>query len=440
MAPTTPGPTAAPSARSAPGVVLVVLVVAMAIGPVFNFGVSSLGPEIIADYGITEGRYGLVLTSLFVAAGLGAALLGALADRMPLRAQFALIHVGVALAFVIAAIGDDYVWLLVAAIIAGVAQAQSNPVTNRVIQAEAPLARRSAWMGWKQSGVQMGLLVAGLSFPLVGKAVGWAGAAWFGAALCAPALALSWWTVDRHLRGGAAAPAASAASAVFGAPGASAAPAASGSAPSRRAGLTIAMLLFPLASFLNAAGTQGVNGFAAVFAVRGLDVPLTVAGWILALIGVLGIAGRIGWGRIAGRRDRPAQLLLIMSAGGVVTMLLLVGAEQWAAAPLLWLAVPFHAVLPLAANVVINSGIVANAPPGRVGLASGLVATGMYLGFALGPLVVGGLVDATGGYTAAWLVLAGTYVACAAVALVLMRALPERDAPAAADGGAPHRP
>ena len=410
----------------APASLLVVLVVAMAAGPVFNFGVSSLGPEIITGYGITEGQYGLVLTGVFVAAGLAAAALGPLADRVPARTQLALIHLGLIAAFAVAAVGDHYAWLLVAALLAGAAQAPSNPVTNRVIAARVPRAQRSAWMGWKQSGVQMGLLVAGLLFPLVGKPLGWAGAAWAGAALLVPALVGTWLMAGRRLpRPGHAPIAPDDAGAGPDAPdpvretpteGRAAAPGrADGGRP------PLAMLLFPLASFLNAAGTQGVNGFASVFAVRALDVPLTVAGWILALIGVLGIASRIGWGRIAGRRERSAELLLVMSLGGIATMGLLVATEALHSPALVWLAVPFHAALPLAANVVINSGIVASAPSGRVGLASGLVATGMYLGFALGPVVVGGLVDATGHYAAAWIVLAGTYVACAVVALLLLR-------------------
>ena len=87
----------------------------------------------------------------------------------------------------------------------------------------------------------------------------------------------------------------------------------------------------------------------------------------------------------------------------------------------MWLGVAFHAALPLAANVVINSGIVAAVPKERIGVASGLVATGMYLGFALGPVVVGQLVDLTGAFTAGWAAVAGAYVLGFVAAVVLGR-------------------
>ncbi|RRJ88304.1 MFS transporter [Gulosibacter macacae] len=388
----------------APLSLLVALVVAMAMGPVFNFGMSALAPEIVDAYDITEGQFGLLITVLFLAAGLSATLLGVLADRLSARAQLLIIHLGTALAFIIAATGDNYGWLIVAVIISGIAQAQSNPVTNRIVATEVPRASRSGWMGAKQSGVQVGLLFAGVTFPLVGLAFGWSGAAIFGAALTIPAIVLSW-VVTKRLRQ----------------PTASTRTAAANEAASQRP--SAAMWLFPVASFLNAAGTQGFNGFAALFAVRAVDLPLTVAGCLLSIIGVIGIIGRIGWGRVAGKRERPAQLLAIMSIGGIVTMLILIAADQTGQAWLLWLAVPLHAALPLAANVVINSGIVAAVPPARVGVASGLVATGMYLGFALGPLIVGSLVDLTGAYTAGWAVLAGTYLGCTIIAIVLYRVL-----------------
>ena len=85
------------------------------------------------------------------------------------------------------------------------------------------------------------------------------------------------------------------------------------------------------------------------------------------------------------------------------------------------LGVPCPAALPLAANVVINSGIVAAVSGERIGVASGLVATGMYLGFALGPVVVGQLVDLTEAFSAGWAAVAGAYVLCFVAALVLGR-------------------
>ena len=173
---------------------------AMAAGPVFNYGVGALSATIVESYGITEGQYGFIITAVFVVAGLAAPLLGVLADRIDTRVQLTLIFGGVLVAFLLSATWQSYAMLLVAALIAGLAQSFSNPVTNRIVAQRVPLAQRSAWMGWKQSGVQVGLLVAGLTFPVAGAAFGWRGAALFGALLCVPLLVTGWAVVTRLQR------------------------------------------------------------------------------------------------------------------------------------------------------------------------------------------------------------------------------------------------
>ncbi|MCG7424319.1 MFS transporter [Kocuria rhizophila] len=460
--------------RKAPGILLAVLMAAMAAGPVFNYGVGALSATIVESYGITEGQYGFIITAVFVMAGLAAPLLGVLADRIDTRVQLTLIFGGVLAAFLLSAAWQSYAVLLVAALIAGLAQSFSNPVTNRIVAQRVPLTQRSAWMGWKQSGVQVGLLVAGLTFPVVGAAFGWRGAALFGALLCVPLLVTGWSVVTRLQRrarestptttpppapsaaGRAPAPPRDRPSA--GLPGpphggpfesapvelsdavadgvnpgpgqvsperpglrAAGAGASGRGAAASSGALPPAVWLLTLTSFLNAVGTQGVNVYASLFAVRAMGYTVTVAGLLLGVMGVIGIGSRIGWGRVTGRLGRPAPLIQVMSLGGIVGLGLLVLAESTQQHWLMWLGVAFHAALPLAANVVINSGIVAAVPKERIGVASGLVATGMYLGFALGPVVVGQLVDLTGAFTAGWTAVAGAYVLCFVAAVVLGR-------------------
>ncbi|RUP82279.1 MULTISPECIES: MFS transporter [unclassified Kocuria] len=432
--------TRTPSAptRTAPGILLAVLMAAMAAmaaGPVFNYGVGALSATIVESYGITEGQYGFIITAVFVVAGLAAPLLGVLADRIDTRVQLTLIFGGVLVAFLLSATWQSYAMLL----------------------------------------------VAGLTFPVAGAAFGWRGAALFGALLCVPLLVTGWTVVTRLQRRArentpttppAPSPAAPSAAGRAPAPprdrpsaglpgpthggpfesahvelsdaaadGVNPGPgqvsqertgersglrAAGAGAPGRGAAassgaLPTAVWLLTLTSFLNAVGTQGVNVYASLFAVRAMGYTVTVAGLLLGVMGVIGIGSRIGWGRVTGRLGRPAPLIQVMSVGGVVGLGLLVLAETTQQHWLMWLGVAFHAALPLAANVVINSGIVAAVPKERIGVASGLVATGMYLGFALGPVVVGQLVDLTEAFTAGWAAVAGAYVLCFVAALVLGR-------------------
>ncbi|MGK4218536.1 MFS transporter [Kocuria marina] len=426
--------------RRAPGVLLAVLMAAMAGGPIFNYGIGALSAKIVDTYGITEGQYGFIITAVFVMAGLTAPFLGVLADRLNTRLQLSLIFGGVLVAFLLSATWQSYAMLLIAALIAGVAQSFSNPVTNRIIAQRVPLAQRSTWMGWKQSGVQVGLLVSGLTFPLIGASFGWRGAALFGAALCAPALVLGWLVITRLQRRAGRAPS-SAAPPPTPTPAPTTTPhptssARSAGADARKAKIPLAVWLFALTSFLNAVGTQGVNVYASLFAVRAMGYTITVAGLLLGVIGVIGILSRIGWGRVTGRLGRPAPLIQVMTLGGIVGLVLLILAETLQQHWLMWVGVAVHAALPLAANVVINSGIVSAISRDRIGVASGLVATGMYLGFALGPVIVGQLVDLTGGFTAGWFGVGVTYVLCFVVAVVLGR-VQARDAGPSAAGPSP---
>lgn len=415
--------------RRAPGVLLVVLMAAMSVGPIFNFAIGALSPIILEQFRISEAQYGLIITVIFLSAGITSTFLGVLADRLSVRSQFVIIFVGVLLAFLLSASWQTYVVLLLAALIAGPAQALSNPLTNRVIATKVPTVQRQTWMGWKQSGVQMGMLIAGLLFPLVAALVGWRGAALFGAALCVPLLVLAWGVVtrlDNASRQRADARALDEARATLNTEG----------LPVNTAGIVIgtgreplppAVWVLACISFLNAVGTQGLNSFASLFAVQALGYSVTVAGFLLGFIGVFGIASRIGWGRARGKFGRTPTLIQIMSLGGLLGFACLSAAELWQIDALMWLGMFFHAVLPLAANVIINSGIVDAAPAGRVGIASGLVAAAMYIGFSISPAIVGWIVDRTGDFYLSWATLSVTYVAAFIAAIVLSR-LQQRDA------------
>lgn len=398
--------------RRAPTILLIVLIVAMAAGPIFNFALSALSATVLIEFDISESQYGLLLTLIFVSAGVTSAVIGRVADRLEPRIQVVIIIGGVILAMLVSASIQSYWVLVVAALIAGPAQSLSNPLTNRIIAARVPLRQRSSWMGWKQSGVQMGMLVSGLLFPIIGAAAGWRGASLVGAAVLVPALILAWIVVSR-LR--------------LPKPDQTQPITTSIQLPRKATRMPTAVWLFAFVSFLNAVGTQGVNGFASLFAVNAMGYSITVAGLMLGVIGVFGILSRIGWGRVTGRFGKPAPLIIVMSLGGIVGLAFLVLAERTQIDALMWVGVIFHAVLPLAANVVINSGIVDAAPAGRIGVASGLVAAGMYLGFSLGPTIIGTIVDLTGTFTMGWATVAVTYFACFIVAIVLLR-VQRRDA------------
>lgn len=393
---------------AAPNRLLLVLIGAMAAGPIFNFALSALSPLILQTYDITEGQYGAIITVTFLAGAATSTVLGVLSDKISVRVQILAIFALMAVVFWVSVVRPTYPALLVAALIAGPAQAASNPATNRIIATHVPQVQRGAWMGWKQSGVQFGLLFTGLTAPLIGGAFGWFGITVTMSVIYAGLFAAGWFVLGALPASPTSTPAAGSA-------------AATPDAPEGKARLPLAVWLLTICSFLNALGTQGTNSFAALFAVQRVNYPVELAGVMLAIIGVLGILARNAWGRINHRFSSAAVVIQLMNLGGIIAMACFLAVEQWRQPALLWAGVVFHAALPLAANVVINSALVRATPSGRIGVASGLVASGMYLGFAVGPLLIGQGVDRWGSYLPGWGVVAASYALCFAVAVVLHR-------------------
>src|SRR5699024_1871711 len=203
-------------------------------------------PQIIETYDITEGQYGLIITIVFLIAGLSATVLGALSDRMPVRLQLTLVFGLMAVAFLVSISAPTYAALLAAAVIAAPAQAVSNPVTNRIIASEVPLARRGMWLRLKQPGGQYALLFCGLTAPSVGKALRRTVVRPVCPVFCGGMRAIAGSPVTAMAEGSALSPV----------PGPAAA-AGSDGGPSRR--LPAAVRLLAACSFLHAVGTQGVN-------------------------------------------------------------------------------------------------------------------------------------------------------------------------------------
>jgi hypothetical protein len=58
-------------------------------------------------------------------------------------------------------------------------------------------------------------------------------------------------------------------------------------------------------------------------------------------------------------------------------------------------------------------------PAGREGAASGVISLGLYLGFGIGPLAMGGALQLSGGFSFGWAVVGTNYALCVVLALIL---------------------
>ncbi|MGO1183058.1 MAG: MFS transporter [Micrococcaceae bacterium] len=424
-------PAPAPASRPSVGLLLILLC-AMGAGPLFNYGVSVSSALIIERFDMTAGQLGRVVTMVFASAAVMSIWLGRRADVMSARSQMMLIFVGTAVALVVAAFASQYWLLIVAAVLAGPAQAISNPTTNRIIIRTVPTAQRTGWVGVKQSGVQASQLFAGLFFPAVALALGWTGAALGAALVCVVLWGLSLRVVPSARQLGSRAARRPFSEAAPSAPR----PAASGAAVDMTERLPRVVYYFAAIALFSGMGMQATNVYLPLFAVEELGFSLVLGGAAAAVSGVVGVVCRIWWGRRMQAGWRPSVLLLLICLGALlaVTAFLLAGATGWSA--LIWAGAALHGMTVLGANVVINAGLMSTIPAHRIGAASGINSMGMYLGFALGPLVMGVLHDLTGSFDSGWLLVAVSYLVCVGIALGL-RAHGRRLRSAAADEDQP---
>ncbi|MFF3641435.1 MFS transporter [Streptomyces sp. NPDC002564] len=362
---------------------------AMAFSMMQLFLLGALGPRIVRALDVSPTVLGLTTTVGFGAAAVLSPLGGRVVDRVgPRRCLVALLAVAAgALALIGSAPGTGF--LLAAVALGGVPQALANPATNKAILAAVPVERRGAVTGMKQSGVQLGAFAAGLPLAALAGAAGWRAAVWTaaGAAVAAAVWASRTLPADPAPRS---------------APPAAWLPRG-----------TIAWLA--AFSLLLGCGIASVNTYLSLYGAERLGLGPTAAGALVAVLGVAGIAGRVGWSKVAGVPDRARWLPAVLAVGAVAAALLL--AVSTHARPLAWLAAVCVGVFAVAANAVSMVLVMQRAAPGRAGQDSALVSAGFFAGFALGPPLFGVLASA-GRYGTGWLMVAGEFAGAGAVALV----------------------
>ncbi|MFF3325549.1 MFS transporter [Streptomyces sp. NPDC002889] len=352
------------------------------------FLLGALGPRLVGELNISPTVLGLTTTIGFGTAAVLSPAGGRIVDRIgPRRGLVVLLLVSAAaLALIGAAPGAGF--LLVAVALGGLPQALANPATNKAILAAVPPVRRGSVTGMKQSGVQLGAFAAGLPLAALAAGVGWRGALWTasGAALLVALWARRVLPADPPAK-------------------------AAGPRPSSVPRGAIAWLV--VFSLLLGCGIASVNTYLALFGAQELGMEPTVAGALVAVLGVAGIVGRVGWSKAA-RPGRAEWLPGWLAAGAVAAALLLAAALL--VHPLVWMAALAVGVFAVSGNAVSMVLVMQRAAPGRAGQDSALVSAGFFAGFAIGPPVFGVLAEA-GHYGPAWLLVAAEFAAACAVAM-----------------------
>ncbi len=376
------------SANSAGIIAASVLTTVSSVYPLFLAG--ALGPELRESIDLSESFFGVVLGGFFMGSALGSVGLGRLGEHLGARRMLALSLLTTAsMSTLIAALARSGAVLLVALIVAGVANSGSQTAANKLLSQSIAPAKLGFAIAIKQSGMPGATLLGGLAVPAIALTVGWAWAYAASALLAALALVV----VLRH------------------------APDDRPSTPPPKLRTTNANVLSSRPTLVLAACAAGFSAAAAGTLGSWLTSSATDAGWssgaagmLLSLGAVSGIGARLTLGWRADRSTRlPMRTAAMFLSLGALGALLLAPRLEWT-----------HAVAAMFAfgagwswPALFNYAVV-RANPQAAAQATGVTQTGVYIGAFSGPVIMGQVVDRSG-YSLGWSLVAASMLAGAAI-------------------------
>lgn len=394
---------------------LTVLTGAVGAGPLLLYGLSATSEAVIRDLGISTTTFGLLASVCFICAAGGNLAFGRISDKGSDIFLLSNIFILSSLALILAGLSRGYEVLLVAAAISGFAQSFSNGISNRILVDRVPLTRRFAWMGIKQSGVQVSQLFSSLCFPVLAIGLGWRGAALLVALV--PLLLLI--IMRRILRKPLLRQHSDIDASTFTRRDKDLKRASGGHGVHSGLG-PVAIWSLTIFGFFNGVGIQATNVYIPLFAVRELDYSQIMGGVIAAFVGVVGVIGRVGWARIMARGVHTPSVLLVLALTSLTGAGIFTAAGESGWSPLIWFAAGLHGVSALGVSVVLMSTLLANMPTASIASTSGVVTAGMFTGFTLGPVWMGWIISTPGGFRLGWLSVTVVYLICIIVAGLLL--------------------
>lgn len=374
-----------------------VLTLAMAVGPYVVYALGALGPLLTEDLRLTRTALG-VLSTVNVAIGCVAApFLGSLVDRWGGRRLCGVLFSSSMLGLAAFAGAPTFPLLVVAMVVAGLALSLIDPVTNWLVGHHLPPARQGRFIGIKQSGVQIGALIAGAALPALGAATGWRGAIAASMVLPATGLALALWVL----------------------PGDPPRAHAGRRRAAGRLGPTVAWTAGY--AFFMGAGLAPVSTYLPLFAHERAGMSPTAAGATAAVIAGVGVVSRIGWGYRSEHLRSTATTLAVLGAASVVaTTMLWLGPAAGSA--ILWSGAVLFGASAGSWHAVGMVGLVRHIRAEQAGRAAGAVQMCFYLGFLATPPVFGLAVDRADTYAWGWAAVAALFVGATALAVAWRRA------------------
>ncbi len=376
--------------RVHPAVLGPMLVANMALLTVAGPSFGILASTLIDSFDITRGQVGQLNAGYAVVGALISPFTGALADRIGGRNLMTVGFVVAAVVFVLLGSATGFAFLLGAAIVSGAPNGMGNQGTNKYITAEVPVERRGVLTGIKQSGVMVGVFLAGLTLPPSVAAFGYSSTMFAVAGLAAVGAVL----VRVLLPADPVAP--------------------RSERLAHRGPLPVAIRWLTTYAALMGAAIGAQSAFLALYVEEELAFSRSEAGLLVGLTGLVGIGARILHGRLTQTVDSYAPALFRLAAGATLSFVVIRLAADvgwW-----LVLATPVIAGFTTSSwNSPVMLASMRLAPSHMAGRSAGSVMFGFMSGYAIGPPLFGAAVDRLGSYDLPWL---SGIVLCGAAAAV----------------------
>ncbi len=281
-------------------------------------------------------------------------------------------------------------WIALGSLIIGFGYGMTNPAASELLLRTIPAGRRATAMGFKQTGVPIGGVLAGLTAPTISQTLGWQWAPALAAISCAVLVLLvqplrAAWDAGRD-------PTAS-----FGERPFDAMTEVWKSPPLR---------WLSLSGFFYAAVQLCLATFVVTLLVSDAGFGLVEAGAVLALVQASGVVGRVAWGWLADRLGRSLIALIIMGGACVAGALAVTAVSaSWGPVAIYILFVLFG-VNALGWTGVIQVEAARYAPPGKLGTIIGGITAPAYGGVIVGPSVFSLAFAGIGSYTTTFALVA----------------------------------
>lgn len=397
------------------------------------FALGVLAVDLIDDLGVSRTALGVLGSVNTLVGALSAPAIGRFTDRIGASRSTVMVLVVSAVGMGLLAVGGSWWSLGLAAVVSGIPQGWGNPATNALIASRVPVGQRGTITGLKQSGVQFGIFLSGLTLPTLAALLGWRGAMWVYAVVFALLALFVRFTLgsddelDLTSSSGTdetSRPEQRSSSSAIGTrdhrPPMSiqhqtdsvlGVPEPATDSPSVKRFIW----LLALYGFLLGAGGGAIGRFLPLWAHEEIGMSTTAAGLLVALGGLLGIGARVIAGRVTERVASAPRLLSILAVLGASYSLVLVFTPPlpvW----LLWPASVLAAIGIGAWNAVAMLAVIMFVTKSSAGRASGIVMLGFLGGLSVGAPLAGWVIDQYDSYQPVWI---GAAVASLLGAVVL---------------------